>query len=112
MDPTVLRAAFACFPTGVTALAGLVSGAPAGMVVSAFTSISLEPPLIAASIQRTSTTWPILRGAAAVGVSVLAEHQGDVGRRLSERGDRFTGVDWTTSGSGAVFIQGAVARFD
>src|SRR5437763_14488695 len=112
MDPTVLRAAFACFPSGVTALSGLVAGKPAGMAVSSFASISLEPPLLAASIQRTSTTWPILRSAAALGVSVLAEHQGDVGRRLSERGDRFAGVDWTTSGSGAVFIQGAAARFD
>ncbi|OXM64724.1 flavin reductase family protein [Amycolatopsis vastitatis] len=112
MDPTVLRAAFARFPSGVVALSGLASGKPVGMAVSAFASISLEPPLLAASIQRTSTTWPILRGAAALGVSVLAEHQGDVGRRLSGRGDRFTGVDWTTSGSGAVFIQGAAARFD
>ncbi|MGW3966681.1 flavin reductase family protein [Amycolatopsis sp. NPDC005003] len=112
MDATVLRAAFACFPTGVTALAGLASGKPAGMAVSSFASISLEPPLLAASIQRTSTTWPILRDAAALGVSVLAEHHGEVGRRLSAPGDRFAGVDWTTSESGAVFVQGATAWFD
>jgi flavin reductase (DIM6/NTAB) family NADH-FMN oxidoreductase RutF len=112
MDPTVLRAAFACFPSGVTALSGLVSGKPAGMAVSSFASISLEPPLIAASIQRTSTTWPILRDAAAIGVSVLAEHHGEVGRRLSGPGNRFAGVDWTASESGAVFIEGATARFE
>ena len=112
MDAAVLRAAFACFPTGVTALAGLVSGKPAGMAVSSFASVSLEPPLIAASIQRTSTTWPMLRDAAALGVSVLAEHHGEVGRRLSGPGDRFAGVDWTTSQSEAVFIQGATAWFE
>ncbi|MGW4059218.1 flavin reductase family protein [Amycolatopsis sp. NPDC004747] len=112
MDPTKLRAAFACFPTGVTALAGLVDGKPVGMAVSSFASISLEPPLIAASIQRTSTTWPMLRGAAALGVSVLAEHHGEVGRRLSGPGDRFAGVAWTTSSSDAVFIEGATAWFD
>lgn len=112
MDSTVLRAAFACFPTGVTALAGLVRGRPAGMAVSSFASISLEPPLISVSIRRTSATWPDLRAAAALGVSVLAEHHGEVGRRLSGPGDRFAGVDWTASRSAAVFIRGAAAWFD
>lgn len=112
MEPTILRAAFACFPSGVIALSGIVHGGPVGMAVSSFASISLEPPLIAASIQRTSTTWPLLRGAAALGVSVLAEHHGEVGRRLSGPGNRFAGVDWTTSESGAVFVEGATAWFD
>ncbi|WP_435156672.1 flavin reductase family protein [Amycolatopsis sacchari] len=112
IDAGVLRAAFACFPSGVTAIAGLVGGRPVGMAVSSFASISLEPPLIAASIQRTSTTWPLLRGAAALGVSVLAEDHGELGRRLSGTGDRFAGVDWTAAESGAVLIGGATARFD
>ncbi|MDP9792818.1 flavin reductase (DIM6/NTAB) family NADH-FMN oxidoreductase RutF [Catenuloplanes nepalensis] len=112
MDAATLRAAFARFPSGVTALSGLVDGAPEGMAVSSFLSVSLDPPLLAVSLQRTSRTWPALRRAGGIGVSVLAAGHGALTRRLAGATDRFAGVDWTATPSGAVRIGGAAAWFD
>ncbi|GAA5040790.1 flavin reductase (DIM6/NTAB) family NADH-FMN oxidoreductase RutF [Thermocatellispora tengchongensis] len=112
-DTTVLRAAFGCFPSGVTAICAVIDGEPAGMAVSSFTSVSLEPPLISVCIQNTSRTWVRLRRAARIGVSVLADRHGDHCRRLSRRtGDRFGGIPWDIADSGAMFVRGAPAQFD
>ena len=57
----VLRHAFGLFPSGVTAVCGIVDGHPAGLAASSFTSVSLDPPLVSVCIAHTSSTWPILR---------------------------------------------------
>ncbi|MFI5843943.1 flavin reductase family protein [Catenuloplanes sp. NPDC051500] len=112
MDASALRAAFARFPSGVTALSALVDREPEGMAVSSFISVSLAPPLIAVSIQLTSRTWPVLRRSAGIGVSVLAAHHDGLSRQLSGPSDRFADVDWHATDSGAIRIGGAAAWFD
>lgn len=109
LDPVTLRRTFGCFPSGVTAVCGAVDDELIGMAVSAFSSVSLEPPLAAICISNTSRTWPRLRSAELIGVSVLNEMQAAVGRQLSRSGDRFAGVPWDRSSAGAVLIQGAAA---
>jgi flavin reductase (DIM6/NTAB) family NADH-FMN oxidoreductase RutF len=113
-DPaTVLRQAFACFPSGVTALCALAGDEPVGMAVSSFTSVSLDPALLSVCVQNTSSTWPNLRPRPRLGLSVLAEGQADAGRTLSRKtGDRFADVTWEASPDGAVFLGGASAWFD
>ncbi|MET8998572.1 flavin reductase family protein [Amycolatopsis sp. Hca4] len=109
----VLRQAFACFPSGVTALGAVAGGAPAGMAVSSFTSVSLEPALLSVCVRNASATWPQLRASPRLGLSVLAEHQAAAGRRLAGKtGDRFAGVGWWASDDGALFVLGASAWFD
>ncbi|MFL6795851.1 MAG: flavin reductase family protein [Xanthobacteraceae bacterium] len=107
-DSRVLRNAYGCFPTGVTAICALVGGQPVGMAASSFTSVSLEPPLVSVSVQSSSQTWAVLSSCKRVGVSVLGEAHSDVCRQLSARtGDRFTSVDWEVSPADALFISGA-----
>jgi flavin reductase (DIM6/NTAB) family NADH-FMN oxidoreductase RutF len=107
-DPLVLRSAFGCFPSGVIAVCALdADGRPVGMAASAFVSLSLDPPLVAISIQRTSTSWPRLRRIDRLGVSVLAQEHEDICLRLSGQGDRFAAVDWSSTSTGAVLIEGA-----
>jgi flavin reductase (DIM6/NTAB) family NADH-FMN oxidoreductase RutF len=80
------------------------------MVASSFTSVSMAPPLVSVAIQLTSTTWPLLAGRPALGLSVLGAHQGPVCRQLAAVGnDRFREVRWSASETGAVLIDGAVA---
>jgi len=107
-DQALLRKAFGCFPSGVTAFCGLLDGVAEGMAASSFTSVSLEPALVSVCVANTSTTWPKLAGLTRLGLSVLAGDHAPVARALaSKTGNRFDGVDWTATESGAVFVHGA-----
>ncbi|MET9827939.1 flavin reductase family protein [Streptomyces sp. NPDC006385] len=112
-DARTLRQAFGCFPSGVTAVGGLVGGEPVGMAVSSFTSVSLTPPLLSVCIRASSSTWPRLRDRRRLGLSVLAEDQDAACRRLADRDrNRFAGVRWRATPEGAVFLDGASAWFE
>lgn len=105
-----LRRVFAAYPTGVAVIAGLVGTRPVGIAASSFVPVSLDPPLVSVCVAHTSTTWPLLRTAPRVGVSVLAAHQEEIGRRIGARDkDRFTGVAWHATTDGAVLLDGAAA---
>lgn len=109
-DTKSLRRAYGCFPSGVTAVCGMLDGAPVGMVASSFTSVSLDPPLVSICVQDTSRTWPRLRRCTRLGVSVLAaDHDATVRKLASKEGDRFAGVAWDVADGGAVLLHGATA---
>lgn len=111
--PADLRRVFGAFPTGVTAVAAFVDGAPVGLAASSFTSVSLDPPLASVCIAKTSTTWPVLRRAGRLGVSVLSADQEHLGRQFSARtGDRFHGATWRASNFGEILLDGACAWLD
>ena len=108
VDPSYLRRVYSAFPTGVTALGALIDGNPVGLAASSFTTVSLEPALVSVCVAHTSTTWPTLRRAPRLGISILAAGQGGVVRQLAARGgDRFAGVDWRATSDGAVLLDGA-----
>ncbi|MGV9314343.1 flavin reductase family protein [Streptomyces sp. NPDC003691] len=108
LDAATLRQAFGAYPTGVVAMGALRGDEPVGFAASSFVSISLEPPMAAVSVARTSTTWPRLVGAPVLGLSVLSHGQGTLCRRLASRdGKRFDGVGWRATPEGAVLIDDA-----
>jgi flavin reductase (DIM6/NTAB) family NADH-FMN oxidoreductase RutF len=112
LDPVALRRAFGSFPTGVVALAAEVGGRPVGLAASSFTSVSLDPPLVSLSLAAGSRTWPTLRGADRLGVTVLADHHGAVCRQLSGPLDaRFSGLSLTVDDGGAVTLDEGLERF-
>ncbi|MEU4237517.1 flavin reductase family protein [Actinoplanes sp. NPDC026619] len=113
LDPERLREVFGIFPSGVVAVAALVGGVPAGLAASSFTSVSLEPPLVSFSIANASKTWPDLRRAGHLGVTILADHHSTVARQLAgpvER--RFDGLSLTATADGAVLLDDGLAHFD
>ncbi|WP_370373374.1 flavin reductase family protein [Catenulispora sp. GP43] len=113
IESHALRRAFAAYPTGVTVLAALDETEPVGMAVNSFVSVSLKPPLISVCIAHTSTTWPRIRRATQLGVSVLSASQESVGRRFSQRDvDRFADVAWYATPHGGVLVHGASAWFE
>jgi len=108
LTPEVLRGAFANFPSGITAVAGMRNDVPTGLAASSFTSVSIDPPLVSVCVALTSTTWPLLRLMPRLGLSVLAEEHGEVARALAARGvDRFAHVSWQHTDAGAVFVHGS-----
>jgi flavin reductase (DIM6/NTAB) family NADH-FMN oxidoreductase RutF len=113
LDPKDLRRVFGAYPTGVTALAALVDGVPVGMAANSFTSVSLDPPLVSVCVSTTSQTWPVLRRAVRLGVSVLGHEQEEASRSLAARGvDRFAGLTWRPTSDGAVLLGGVSAWLD
>jgi flavin reductase (DIM6/NTAB) family NADH-FMN oxidoreductase RutF len=111
--PAELRQAFACFPSGVTAVCALVDGRPTGLAASSFVSVSLRPPLASFCVSHDSTTWPVLRAAPRLGISVLSEHHEQSCRALAARiDDRFAGLDWSSLEDGAVFVGGVPLQLD
>lgn len=107
-DSRRLREVYGTFPSGVAALSAIVDGAPIGLAVSSFTSVSLDPPLVSVCVAHSSTTWPVLRAAPRLGVSILSAAQERAGRQLASRGaDRFAELGWRTTVDGAVLLDGA-----
>ena len=113
LDPAALRQAFGVFPSGVVAVAAVVDGRPVGLAASSFTSVSLDPPLVSFSVARTSKTWPDLRRSSHLGVTVLAEHHGEVCRQLAGTVEaRFDGLVVSETVDGALTLDEGLARFD
>jgi flavin reductase (DIM6/NTAB) family NADH-FMN oxidoreductase RutF len=114
-DPRQLRETFSYFPSGVVALLAEVDGMQCGMVASAFTvGVSMNPPLVSCAIQLTSTSWPVLKTAPAIGISVLGEDHAQLARQLSSRNkqERFIDVPLRETGTSARFIAGAPVWFE
>ena len=117
LDPAALRQAFGVFPSGVVAVAAVIDtgaeGVPVGLAASSFTSVSLDPPLVSFSVAKTSKTWPQLRQAAHLGISVLAEHQDRVCRALAGPvEDRFTDLAISVTDGGAILLDEGLAHFE
>jgi flavin reductase (DIM6/NTAB) family NADH-FMN oxidoreductase RutF len=113
LDPDGLRKAFGIFPTGVVVVAAEVDGEMAGLTASSFTSVSLDPPLVSVSVANLSKTWPTLRRADHLGVTILADHHETVARQLAGPVEaRFNGLQVVSSDLGAVTIVDGLAQFD
>jgi flavin reductase (DIM6/NTAB) family NADH-FMN oxidoreductase RutF len=109
LDPGSVRRALGAMASGVVALCAEIDGVPVGMVASSFAAgISFDPPLVLFSAQKTSTTWPVLRRAHRIGVSILSRDQEALCMQMASRSrDRFAGVDLHHGIDGALLIDGA-----
>lgn len=114
LDPTTFRTALGRFASGVTVLTlRTADGADLGMTATAFSSVSLTPPLILICVDRDATAAPALREGVAFAVHLLAEAQADLSRRFaSSEGDRFAGLAWSRGDDGVPHLAGVLARLD
>ncbi|QYA99777.1 flavin reductase family protein (plasmid) [Rhodococcus sp. USK10] len=110
---SVLRKSFGHVPSGVVALCALVDEEPVGTVLSTFIPVSLDPPLVAVSLQNGSRSWNTLRDRPRLGVTILSESQGIIARSLATPGpDRFKDLDYAAFDSDAIRIGGGVGYFE
>ena len=110
-DGVSLRAVFSHIPTPVVALAAEINGELVGLTAGSFVAQSLHPPLVSVSIKNSSTTWPRLRQAENIGITVLTEDHLSLVRQLSGPSQsRFVDVGVEHDGS-AVLIAGAGVHF-
>ncbi len=112
-DSAKYRQVLGHFPTGVTVVTAASDGVPAGLAVGSFSSVSLDPPLVAFFPDRSSSSWPKIEAAGAFCVNILGEDQEDVCRRFAMKGDdKFAGLGWKPAGSGSPVIEGVLAWID
>ena len=112
MDSDTFRSVLGRFATGVTILTARdASGADHGMTVSAFCSLSLEPPLVLFCIDRTASMYGLLTGdpAPACGISILSSDQEAYSRRFADETEqRFGGIPYSRGERGVVLLDDAL----
>jgi flavin reductase (DIM6/NTAB) family NADH-FMN oxidoreductase RutF/DNA-binding IclR family transcriptional regulator len=115
IEPDWYRRVLGQYPTGVCVVAADEPDAgPCGMVVGSFTSVSLDPPLIAFYPAKSSTSWPRIQAAGAFCVNILGADQEDICRTFSAKaGNKFEKVSFHPAGqTGSPIIDGVVAWID
>lgn len=114
LDPAVFREVLGHYPTGVTVVTGThPDGEHLALVVGTFTSVSLDPPLVAFLPMTGSRTFARLRECPALCINVLSGDQEELGRAIAKRReDKLSGIDWCPSPAGAPVLAGSVARLD
>ena len=88
-----------------------------GMTVTSVSSLSVDPPSLVVSINRASSSWPLLKRHGFFGVNILTADQLEVAERFTGKGglkgaERFAGASWTTAASGVPLLVGALAAID
>ena len=113
-DPVTFRRVLGHHPTGASVVTAMgLDGRPTGMVVGTFTSVSLDPPLVAFLPDKASTSWPRIREAGSFCANVLSAGQQAVSRQFARSGgNKFRGITWTPAPSGSPILRGAVAWVD
>jgi flavin reductase (DIM6/NTAB) family NADH-FMN oxidoreductase RutF len=115
-DTAYFRQALSQFATGVTVItATLPDGAPCGVTINSFNSVSLDPPLVLWSLAHTASTMAAFAGAGAGGyvINVLAGDQVDLAQRFAHRDERqFDALPYKLNARGVPVLGGTVAWFE
>ena len=113
IEPRHFRETIGHYPTGVAVITAVTPAGPQGMVVGSFTSVSLDPPLVAFMPERDSEAFEQLRTADSFCVNVLSAEQEQLCRLLASGcGDAFADLSWRPAPSGAPIIDDVVAWID
>ena len=88
-----------------------------GMTVTSVSSLSVDPPTLIVSINRESSSWPVLKRHGFFGVNILAADQLEIAERFTGKGglngaERFAGAQWIARVSGVPLLAGALAAID
>jgi flavin reductase (DIM6/NTAB) family NADH-FMN oxidoreductase RutF len=104
------------WPTGVAVVTSQLAGFRHGMTVNSFTSVSLEPPVVAVTLANETRTCALLRQSGILGITILSESQAAISDRFAGRGledsDRFAGLETFTMITGAPLLIGGLAYLD
>ena len=115
VDADAFRAALGRWTTGVSIVTARDGDRIHGMTVSAFSSVSLDPPLVLVCADRSAITQRVIEGGRVFAVNVLARDQEPLSNRFASRREehrRFEGVDWKEGVTGAPLLPGSLASLD
>ena len=110
-DPASFRAAMGMLPTGVTIVTATGPDGPAGATANAVCSLSIDPMLMLACLDRGSRTLLAVQAANRFGVNVLHAGQEEIARGFATKApvaEKWSGIDWEER-DGVPAIDGALA---
>lgn len=113
-DSRQFRNSLSRFATGVTVVTCRGDdGAPHGVTVNSFSSVSLAPPLVLFSLDLQTRSLPNFRAAQGFSINVLAAGQTALSQKFAETGvEKWDDVTWRAGATGAPHLEGAMACFD
>ena len=110
IDPDAFRRAMARMPTAVTVVTAIGAEGPSGLTANAVLSLSLDPPLMLACLDRGSRTLRAVEHAGRFGVNVLAAGQAEVARSFGtkvEMHEKWEGIAWAER-DGTPALEGSI----
>lgn len=98
------------YPTGVTVVTSLLDGKPWGGTMNSFTSVSIDPPLVALFIIDRSRTNKALNQTGKYVINIMKHDQEDTARQFANDGmeDKFAGIEYTTNADGIPLVSGSL----
>jgi flavin reductase (DIM6/NTAB) family NADH-FMN oxidoreductase RutF len=115
VDADDFKQVLARWATGVTIVTARSGERVHGMTVSAFTEVSLDPPLVLVCADLGSNTLPLIREGGAFAVNILSREQEALSARFaSKQGEwqRFDGLEIDAGRTGSPLLRGVVANLD
>lgn len=110
VDREQLIAVHRRFATGATVVTTATPSEPRGLAVNAFSSISLDPPLILVCVAGRANTHDPLLVSDHFAVNILAHDQQHIARRFATSGgDKFSGIRWRAGTYGSPLLDGVAA---
>jgi flavin reductase (DIM6/NTAB) family NADH-FMN oxidoreductase RutF len=118
LNPSRFRKAMGCFATGVTIITLDLRGEVHGMTANAFTSVSLDPPLVLVCVDLKARTHAHLRAQKRFGINVLGENQRAISEyyarpdRSHQRAEIEAGARFDRTRHGTPMLRGALAYLE
>ncbi len=115
IDPSEFRRVLGHWVTGVAVVASRTGqGEPCGFTANAFTSLSIDPPLVLVCVDRAGNSHASIRAAGVFTVNVLGSDDERLARHFAVSGgsDKFEGIAWRTAASGAPILEESLAWVD
>lgn len=111
IEKNELRRVMGHFATGVTIITTVnKEGQIHGFTANAFTSVSLEPPLLLISVDKKAESWPAFEESRIFTVNILADTQEALSRKFAvSGGNKFEGVAYRIGANRAPILEGALA---
>ncbi|OUZ12782.1 reductase [Aeromicrobium sp. PE09-221] len=113
VDPSAFRGALSRFASGVTVISTVVDGVDHAMTASAFTSVSLDPPLVLVCVDHRNRFHEAVTRARVWGVSILAEEGREDSAWFAHRGreldTQFEEVKHHRGSTGVVLLDASLA---
>jgi len=117
LAPDDFRRVLSHWASGVTVVTARdAQGRPVGLTASAFSSVSLSPPLILVCVAHSAQSFPLLQASPGFAVNILASGQEAISNRFaSSKGtpsEKFDGIAHKPGSLGFPVLEGALAHLE